>query len=44
MNVVVAVDNPQTQLDRLEREANVPTAWEQVLDRQESFIEELMGG
>jgi type IV secretion system protein VirD4 len=30
--------------EKMEREANVPKAWEQALDMREDFIEELLGG
>ncbi|MBU0645792.1 MAG: type VI secretion protein, partial [Alphaproteobacteria bacterium] len=34
----------QPEPETLEREANVPKEWEAALDRQEDFIEELLGG
>ncbi len=34
----------QAEPETLEREAAVPKEWETALDRQEDFIEELLGG
>ncbi|MFV1493091.1 hypothetical protein VWX97_07025 [Phaeobacter sp. JH18-32] len=34
----------QPEPETLEREAAVPKEWEAALDRQEDFIEELLGG
>ena len=34
----------QPQPEVLARETEVPKVWEQTLDRQEDFIQELMGG
>ena len=34
----------QPEPETLEREADVPKEWEAALDRQEDFIEELLGG
>ncbi|MAY33013.1 MAG: type VI secretion protein, partial [Rhodovulum sp.] len=34
----------QSEPETLEREAAVPKEWEAALDRQEDFIEELLGG
>ena len=34
----------QPEPETLEREAAVPKEWEVALDRQEDFIEELLGG
>ena len=34
----------QPELGTLDREAAVPKEWEAALDRQEDFIEELLGG
>ena len=35
---------PEPEPETLEREAAVPKEWEAALDRQEDFIEELLGG
>jgi type IV secretion system protein VirD4 len=38
------VGHEQPEPETLEREAAVPKEWEAALDRQEDFIEELLGG